>query len=97
MKPWNPETHPYRVLFICQSSQPGCFGWSSRVKVFATEDEALAAVDAPMPAGTYRAEAQRIDLSRGWPFRWVTVYMRDRRKKKSVAKQTRNARTGHIA
>ena len=59
MKPWNPETHPYRVSSVYRSSSPGCYGWRyGPTNTFETLDEARA------HAATIKgAKSVRIDVA----------------------------------
>lgn len=46
---WNPETHPWRVQIVLSGSQFP-YGWRSVETVYASEAEARAVFDAPLPA-----------------------------------------------
>ena len=73
MAKWDPHVQPYRLTETCQSSAPGCYGWVTRVHMFATQAELEAAVAAPMKAGVFHHEGDKCRLSPdgvlvGWDF-----------------------------
>ncbi len=67
---WNPETHPYRVRWIRQSSNRATFGWRDDTKTFRTKDDALAAINEKFSAGTVRADLEIVVMKNGKPSGW---------------------------
>ena len=79
---WDPKAKPYRFISVRQSSQPGCHGWAYGPAImFATEEEALAKFNEPMPAGTFKVHVDKAQVdSKGTLIGWESIKTRSRKK-----------------
>lgn len=70
---------PYRVLRYRTSNAPGMYGWASSHEMYATEDEARAAVAAPMGRGVTEHVAH-VALGTAGDWQWHQIVRRKRSK-----------------
>jgi hypothetical protein len=77
--PWNPVTHPWRIGRMRKGVHLP-HGWHLFTEVVATEQEARAAMDAPMEAGVASVQIDYADNASTWTKngRWRRIATRKR-------------------
>lgn len=89
---WSPTAEPFRVAWVYRiTAHPG---WGTRVKTYATVDEALAAAREKFPTGIYEAWVDRAENAETWARngRWRRVATRKARQELKMSRPRKSRR-----